>query len=531
MDRNHDHTSQGRTSTRHTMPTARLSTMVSEAVAKIEERRRQCSEQLDPDRRSALGQYFTPVEVAAFMAELLDVREADTTVLDPGAGVGSLTAALVARWARHGGGTLAATAVEADQSLCPPLASTFKELAQIHNFRSEIVATDFIQWGVEQVTGFGVLNAHRFDVVIMNPPYRKVHTKSSDRRWLSSADIDVPNVYAGFVALGVRMLEEGGQLVAITPRSFTNGPYFRDFRKLLLDELTLRRLHVFDARDVAFADSDVLQENVIFTGVRMKGALARSMLVSSSPSASDPAICREVPFEAVVRPDDPNAFLHITLDAAAARYAGQIASLPSRLVDLGIGVSTGPVVDFRAREHLRAFPAPGTVPLIYPHHLRNGTVQWPLPAGKKPNALVRCEATSRLLMPSGTYVLVKRFTSKEERRRIVAVVVSPSDLPSYEFGFENHLNIFHSSGTGLSPAIARGLATFLNTTAVDQFFRQFSGHTQVNATDLRSLRYPGLDELIRLGAKGDPGRNQEAIDSFAADVIAALADNLTAVSA
>ena len=46
---------------------------------------------------------------------------------------------------------------------------------------------------------------------------------------------------------------------------------------------------------------------------------------------------------------------------------------------------------------------------------------------------------------------------------------------------------------------AYGLSVFLNSTAVDEYFRRFSGHTQVNATDLRLLRYPELDKLKQLG--------------------------------
>lgn len=42
---------------------------------------------------------------------------------------------------------------------------------------------------------------------------------------------------------------------------------------------------------------------------------------------------------------------------------------------------------------------------------------------------------------------------------------------------------------------------FLNSTLVDLYFRQFNGHTQVNATDLRSFRYPNEEQLLRLGAR------------------------------
>ena len=47
--------------------------------------------------------------------------------------------------------------------------------------------------------------------------------------------------------------------------------------------------------------------------------------------------------------------------------------------------------------------------------------------------------------------------------------------------------------------VAKGLAIFLNSSLVDQYFRQFSGHTQVNANDLRSLHYPSVEKLKQLG--------------------------------
>jgi hypothetical protein len=66
-------------------------------------------------------------------------------------------------------------------------------------------------------------------------------------------------------------------------------------------------------------------------------------------------------------------------------------------------------------------------------------------------------------------------------------------------GFENHLNVFHEHKHGLPEALARGLAVFLNTTAVDEHFRRFNGHTQVNATDLKMMKYPSREALFSLG--------------------------------
>jgi adenine-specific DNA-methyltransferase len=74
-------------------------------------------------------------------------------------------------------------------------------------------------------------------------------------------------------------------------------------------------------------------------------------------------------------------------------------------------------------------------------------------------------------------------------------------MRSARVGFENHLNYFHANGQGFDGDLAKGLATFLNSTAVDLYFRHFSGHTQVNATDLRSIKYPARKLLMTLGAK------------------------------
>jgi hypothetical protein len=68
-------------------------------------------------------------------------------------------------------------------------------------------------------------------------------------------------------------------------------------------------------------------------------------------------------------------------------------------------------------------------PLIYPGHFEDGRIAWPKPGSKKPNAIAAEASGKTLLVPAGTYVLVKRFSTKEERRRVVAAVFDPADVP------------------------------------------------------------------------------------------------------
>jgi adenine-specific DNA-methyltransferase len=218
---------------------------------------------------------------------------------------------------------------------------------------------------------------------------------------------------------------------------------------------------------------------------------------------------RELSYEEVVHPNDPEMFIHVSPDDTGTQLREMMKVLPCTLDDLGLTVSTGRVVHFRATQYLREEPGQDTVPLIWPTHFRDGRIEWPKP-GKKPNALFSGKPTADLLVPNGNYVLVRRFSAKEEKRRVVAAVYEANGADAV--GFENHLNYYHREGRGIELAVARGLAAYLNSTFVDSFFRQFNGHTQVNATDLRSIRYPESEQLKRLSPIGNS--DPDAIDDL-----------------
>ena len=100
-------------------------------------------------------------------------------------------------------------------------------------------------------------------------------------------------------------------------------------------------------------------------------------------------------------------------------------------------------------------------------------------------------------------------------------VLEYEQLHASEFTFENHLNYFHERGEPLDKLTALGLCAYLNSTFLDTYFRQFSGHTQVNATDLRNLRYPTRDTLKGLGGQFLEGfPEQPVLDDIVAEWLA-----------
>ncbi|MDD1629313.1 MAG: Eco57I restriction-modification methylase domain-containing protein [Methylococcaceae bacterium] len=479
----------------------------------VEQTRLRVSKNTEAKRKSELGQFLTPAKTAQFMAGLFTSKSSlECRLLDAGAGIGSLSSAFLERCINGElrFKTIEVTAYELDslihKELNDSLSSYMNRLPMVY----EILGDDFIEQAVNRIQfDFG----NGFTHAILNPPYKKIGSNSRYRLLLRQAGIETVNLYSAFVALALAMMEPGGQIVAIIPRSFCNGPYYKPFRDFVLERAAIRHLHLFDSRSKAFKDDDVLQENIIL--MLERGGRQGDVTVTTSTDDSFADLVTHMhPFNRIVFPDDSERFIHVP--TSPEHNAIELsAAISCSLADVGVKVSTGPVVDFRLKEHLREMPEAGTVPLLYPAHFAGQNIEWPKPGIKKPNAIQRKAETEKWLYPNGFYCVVRRFSSKEEKRRIVAGVVQPDIFGDAEMlGLENHLNVYHENKHGLPEALARGLAIYLNTTAVDENFRRSSGHTQVNATDLKMMKYPSRKALIELGewAKCNDEPTQSMLD-------------------
>ncbi len=478
----------------------------------IDQVRREASSLLDSQRRSELGQFMTSSPIATFMASLFSYN-GHAKLLDAGAGVGSLTSAFLDK-ALLEKTIVDSEAWEIDSMLGAYLKNTLDDYVQHGQGKitSHIHIADFIE---DATSAIQFDSSKRYTHAILNPPYKKISSNSKHRKLLRMVGIETVNLYTAFLALTVLLLKDQGEVVAIIPRSFCNGSYYRPFRDLLLRTCAIRQLHLFDSRNQAFQEDDVLQENVIVHLV--KGESQGSVVVSTSHDAKF-LDCQQTTFDAamIVKPNDVEQFIHIPT-ITGQTDAPKLCT--HTLGEIGLEVCTGPVVDFRLKEYWRDEPSTNAAPLLYPHHFTGGILCWPK-SHKKPNALQLVADGSqckihKLLMPRGHYVLVKRFSAKEERRRLVAYHLPYEALDAPRIGFENHWNVFHIGKHGLDEDTARGLTTFLNSTILDEHFRVFSGHTQVNATDLRNMRYPSRELLQKLGqrSKGQPN-DQAVIDNL-----------------
>lgn len=460
-------------------------------------------------RQAELGQFLTPPHIADFMAGMFGAPRGAGRLLEAGAGKGALVRAFAEMWRGSCAEPLDVDAYECDELVLPSLADCLRELETSCGITYGVHPGNFI---FEAATAVKLARGKRYTHCIINPPYKKISSQSRERGALRSAGLETVNLYTGFVGLALELLEDGGEMVAIIPRSFCNGPYYEPFRRFILSRAAILRMHLFESRNSAFKADGVLQENII---VHLKrGAAQGNVRVSLSRDDTFSDVTEVThPFERIVFPDDPRRFIHVPTGAEVELIEG--APFSFGLADVGVQVSTGPVVDFRVKDLLRKDPEANTVPLLYPGHFVEDRLIWPREGFKKANALAVSPLVERSLYPSGFYTVVRRFSSKEEVRRVVASVIDPAQLPAGKIGIENHLNVLHAGKRPLSEPLARGLAVYLNSSAVDRYFRRFNGHTQVNATDLKTLPYPSRETLMRLGdwAKEGP-RSQSQIDSM-----------------
>lgn len=466
----------------------------------VEHIRQITNSKLNPKKKAELGQYMTPSVIAEYMATLFNTKEEDIKLLDCGAGIGSLTISaakklkkikLIDMW-------------EVDQIMQEQLEINMQTM----QVPFTIYKQDFIFGAVENLISN---KGERYTHAIINPPYKKINSNSAHRKELRKVGIETVNLYSAFLALTILLMDQDGQIVAIIPRSFCNGPYYKPFRELILQECSIEHIHIFESRDKAFKDDDVLQENIIIKLTKRKQKANVEISQSTDQNFNDYK-SKAIPFSEVIKPNDPELFIRIATHNQSQVENTTAFSVP--LTELGLAVSTGPIVSHRMKEFLEQYPNDDSVPLFYPHHFVNKQLQYPKDH-KKPNAIRVAPESQKWLMPNnGFYVIVRRFSSKEEKRRIVANVIDPNHIDKKWIGFDNCWNVFHVKKQGFDYATAMGLACFLNSTLLDDYFRIFSGHTQVNATDLRNMKYPSLENLQILGNKYDIKMTQEQIDKL-----------------
>ena len=490
------------------------------------------------------GHYLTPATVARFMAERSFNSEPHVRVLDPGSGTGILSAAVCEEAQRSGTvKTLHVDAFETDgllAELCRLVLTFSRHWLSKRGvaLTFEVMHGDFVlehaavlgpqsQGNGRSVSrnGTGI----EYDLVISNPPYFKIGKDDPRAVAWSSVVHGQPNIYALFMAISAELLSGSGKLVYIVPRSFASGPYFRKFREVFFQRVAPTAIHLFESRKDVFKNQTVLQENLVVTARRRIDGEALDegqVLVSHSRAADDLANRQSllVDLDSVLDTASENRELSIPLCEQDLELVRAMRTWPNTLRSLGLEISTGPVVPFRATQYLtQTADGNSAVPLLWMQHVRPMRTTWPSSAAEKPQWIEVTSESTKLLVDDSNYVLLRRFSAKEEKRRLVAAPLLRGSLNAGLVGLENHLNYVRGVSRPLDDEMAYGLSALLNSTFLDRYFRISNGNTQVSATELRAMPLPSEQDIRSIGGEAQARFGTDAdlasLDALVGDIL------------
>lgn len=456
-------------------------------------------DQMPKELRKKYGQFFTSQETALFMAGLFHVPENQETItaLDPGAGSGILSMALIKKLEYFGKiKRINLTCYENDPHILPVLQENLEWASEHSTIKIEykIIADNYILAQKEEYAGIVEEKKHEFDIVIANPPYMKISKNTSEALSMPDVCYGAPNLYFLFAAMSLFNLKENGEMVYIMPRSWTSGAYFRKFREKLLSVGVLEHIHLFISRDKVFEGDSILQETIILK-VRKSTKKPSAITVTTTKTNADfsKMTTFKAPYSTVVSGEA--FYVYLVTNMEEVQTLESLNQWKQNLPVLGMKMKTGLTVDFRNRDMLRNEPGEKTVPLFYAQHIQEGKVVFPI--GKENEYITT--GKSGLLQRNLNYLFVKRFTAKEEARRLQCGVYLSRKNPEYtEISTQNKLN-FICGTEALSECVVYGLYVLFNSTLYDCYYRILNGSTQVNSTEINSMPVPPMEVIEKMG--------------------------------
>lgn len=473
-------------------------------LEKVIERTNRYIESMPKKERKKYGQFFTSMETARFMASMYNVPNdiKKISVLDAGAGSGILSCAFIERIEDIDNiQEIELTCYETDSNVLTLLESNLKYCREISKkkitvniLRDNYILSQYLDFN--HMLG-GSPEPKKYDFVIGNPPYMKISKDAPEAAAMPEVCYGAPNLYFLFAAMGVFNLKDDGKMVYIIPRSWTSGAYFKRFREYFLTEGKLEHIHLFTSRSKVFDKESVLQETIIVKLRKTKHKPEKVTVTSShSNNDFDNITSLTIPYDLVVSGD--NFYVYLVTDENEVNVLKRLNKFKNTLPEIGVKMKTGLTVDFRNREILRNEEEEGAIPLFYSQHIKNGRVQFPI---KKENEYVVTDKKG-LMQDNKNYLFVKRFTAKEEPRRLQCGIYLAKEYPKYKkISTQNKINFIDGLMTEMSECLVYGLYVLFNSTLYDEYYRILNGSTQVNSTEINSMPVPDLECIKKMGRK------------------------------
>lgn len=479
------------------------------------------AKQVSVKHKKENGQFFTPSPVAKLMASFCNFNKSSVRILDPGCGTAILSCALIENIVERNTEIKSVTleVYETDYELIHFTQKSlnylkewmsikgikFHYLLHIHDFILKNASILTKKTELELFETDDIIH-NSYDIIISNPPYFKL--SKDDKRTIAAKKLvsGQPNIYSIFMGIAAKLLSDGGELIFITPRSFASGNYFKAFREFFFNTVQLEKIHLFNSRKETFDRDNVLQETVIIKAIREKIDPHKNVMVLSSNGIKDlynPTVNMLLSSE-LINLNSKEIILHLPTSNKEEKILNLISTWYNRLIDFDIYISTGPVVSFRAENYIQNKYENGTVllaPLFWLHNVDKMILEWPKQFKEKGQYIKIEDSSSSLLIPNKNYIFLRRFSTKDDKSRLIAAPYFCNYFESDVIGVENKLNYIYRKKGHITRSETVGLCALLNSELFDTYFQIFNGNVNVSATELREMLFPSVIEIKKIGNK------------------------------
>ncbi|WP_419869900.1 Eco57I restriction-modification methylase domain-containing protein [Chryseobacterium sp. CT-SW4] len=465
------------------------------------------AKQVNLKHKKDYGQFFTPTSIVQLMASYSNFSGTSVKILDPGCGTAILSCGLIEHLINTSNiKVIHLVTYEIDSEIIPFSKIVLEYLKywllkKNIKFKYTLNNKDFILSHAEALKKN--YTGDKFNIIISNPPYFKLSKNDSRTRVAVDLVSGQPNIYSLFMGIAANLLSEKGELIFITPRSFASGNYFRAFRNLFFNTVQIDKIHLFDSRKDTFTRDNVLQETVIIKATKIIISPNKPVLLSSSRGINDiftPKL-RYYNFSELIDMESKEKILHIPINEKEENIMQLVKRWKNTLSDYNIQISTGPVVSFRSKEYLKENYEKSLAPLFWLHNVNKMVLEWPLELKNKEQFIEAGLNTKSILIPNKNYILLRRFSTKDDNSRLIAAPYFSNYITSNVIGVENKVNYIYRKNGYLERSETIGLCALLNSHLFDTYFQIFNGNVNVSATELREMKLPPLEIIKNIGNK------------------------------
>lgn len=442
-----------------------------------------------------IGRFFTKKGTAALLSVMCQYAGAETvSILDPGAGTGILSAALLERLCLSGKPpkTVELTCFENDAMMLPMLEYNLVRLRRRarHDYGVKLVyrirTENFVLAAADEVGGC-------FDYVIQNPPSELLAKDTAEVEALASLCAGATDIAFLFAAMGMKMLRAGGEMVSLLPTAYASGVYLDRIRRYMMEQAHIAKMHLF-AKESDRA-SGTTRSSMLLKWVKTPAAEGQTIAISSSFSdgdGGDITLLPPFPYHRIVNAE--TGALLLLKSKEEADVLALVETLPETMSSLGLRMRTGLTLESRYPDQLRDAAVDGAIPLIHPKSIHEGIVQ--LPTQKYIIPVI-----PSLAQKNKNMLFIKRVPAKSDNRHLLCGAYLASQLPhNATISTHNKLNyIDFADDREMDPALLFGLYGVLSSDLYEKYCTILSKAPQINATDYGNLSLPSLKVLRDIG--------------------------------